>query len=437
MRDIALTLIFFGILPFVFSRPYIGVYLWTWFSLMNPHRLTWGFAFYFPFAEIIAITTLVSILMSKEPARIPWTRETVLLLVFSLWMLCTTFFAMYPDPAWEQWDKVWKIMLMIYVTIMLIDTRQKLDWLVWVIVLSIGLYGVKGGIFTIVHGGVYRVQGPAGSFIGGNNEMGLVLIMIVPLMRYLQLQARHVWVHQGVSVAMILTGVAAIGTQSRGALVGMLAMGAMLWLKSRNKIATLVSLVLIVGALAATMPQAWYDRMSTIETFEQDESALGRINAWWAAYNVANDRVTGGGFNAFHRVFFQMYAPDPDNVHDVHSIYFEVLGEHGWIGFTMFMLLAWFVWNTGNLTRRQAKDRMETKWAADLAAMVQVSMIGYASSGAFLGLAYFDLYYTLIAVMVVCSLILQNQINSLESAADARMHGDKELDNKTAGKALT
>ena len=132
MRDIALTLIFFGALTYVFSRPYIGIYLWTWLSLMNPHRLTYGFAFTFPFAQIVALATLASMLVSKEPKRLPWTRETVVMLVFILWMLFTTVFAMYPELAWEQWNKVWKIMLMVYITLMLINSRQKLDWLLWV-----------------------------------------------------------------------------------------------------------------------------------------------------------------------------------------------------------------------------------------------------------------------------------------------------------------
>ena len=203
-------------------------------------------------------------LASKEPKRIPWTRETILLLIFTLWMLLTTFFAFYPDLAWEQWGKVWKIMFMIYVTLMLINTRQKLDWLVWVVVLSLGLYGVKGGIFTIVTGGAHRVQGPLGSFISGNNEMALALIMIIPLMRYLQLQAKSFWIRRGLAVSMFLTGIAAIGTQSRGALVGMVAMGIFLVLKSRNKFFTLLPILVIVGAVAMIMPQEWHDRMSTI-----------------------------------------------------------------------------------------------------------------------------------------------------------------------------
>jgi probable O-glycosylation ligase (exosortase A-associated) len=423
MRDIVLTAIFFGMLPFVFSRPYVGIYIWSWLGFMNPHRLCWGFAYEFPFAQIVAIVTLISMLKSKESKQIPWTRETVLLLIFILWMLFTTFFAFNSDGAWDQWDKVWKIQLMLFVMLMLIDTKQKLDWLIWVIVLSLGLYGVKGGIFTIVQGGAYNVMGPAGSFIGGNNEIGLALIMTIPLMRYLQLQAKSVWIHQGVTVAMLLTGIAAIGSNSRGALVGMVVMGTFLWIKSRNKMFTLLSILLVAGALATIMPQKWYDRMGTIETYEEDRSATDRINAWRMAFNIASIRITGGGFGAFVPWVATIYAPNPERAAEAHSIYFEVLGEHGFIGFTMFMLLAWFTWNTGNRIRRLARHRSETKWAADLASMTQVSMIGYAGSGAFLGLAYFDLYYTLIAIMVICKIVCQQELAALDVVPETSRYG--------------
>ena len=425
MRDIALTLIFFGFLSFVFTRPYVGIYIWTWLGLMNPHRLTYGFAFSFPFAQITAIVILISMVASKEPKRIPWTRETVLLLIFTLWMLFTTFFSFFPEPAWEQWGKVWKIMLMIYITMMLINTRQKLDWLVWVIVLSLGLYGVKGGIFTIVTGGAHRVQGPLGSFISGNNEMALALIMIIPLMRYLQLQAEESWVRLGLTVAMLLTGIAAIGSQSRGGLIGIVAMGVFLALKSRNKLVTLLPILVIVGAVAVIMPQEWYDRMSTITSEERDSSVQGRFVAWKMAVNLAKDRITGGGFETFHPSIYYMYSDHSDKVSstDAHSIYFEIIAEQGFIGFFLFMLLAWLTWNTGSRIRRLAGKSMETRWSYDLASMLQVSLVGYATAGAFLGLAYFDLYYDLIAMMVICRMLLLEEIAGKAGVADVRMAG--------------
>jgi probable O-glycosylation ligase (exosortase A-associated) len=225
MRDIFVTAVIFGLLPFVFKRPWVGILLWSWLGYMSPHRLTWGFAYNLPFSMIVGLVTIVAFVASKEKKDMPWTRETIVLLIFIGWMLFTTFFAFYPDLAWFQWNKVWKIQLMVFLTALIITDRQKLHWLVWVIVLSFGFYGVKGGIFTIINGGAYRVQGPAETFIQGNNEMALALVMTIPLIRYLHLQETRKWIKTGLASAMVLTGVAAIGSQSRGGLVAMVAMG--------------------------------------------------------------------------------------------------------------------------------------------------------------------------------------------------------------------
>ena len=401
MRDLFITGVIFGLLPLVFKRPWIGILLWSWIGYMNPHRLAWGFAYDFPFAMVVGLVTIVSFMASKEKKEMVWTRETIILLIFIGWMLFTTFFAFYPDAAWFQWNKVWKIQLMVFLTALIITDRHQLHWLVWVIALSFGFYGVKGGIFTIINGGAYRVQGPAGTFIGGNNEMALALVMAIPLIRYLHLQETRKWIKIGLASAMVLTGVAAIGSQSRGGLVAMLAMGLFLWLKSRNKIVTGFYMMIAVAIMASVMPQEWYDRMSTIKTYQQDESAEGRINAWYTAFNVAKDRITGGGFETFKPPTFRQYAPNPWNVHDVHSIYFEQIGEQGFIGFSLFMLLGLLTWIRAQQIIKRCRTDPDKKWASDLAAMIQVSFVGYAAGGAFLGLSYFDLPYHLMIMLVL------------------------------------
>ena len=406
MRDIALTLVIFGTLPFILWRPYIGILVWTWIGFMNPHRLTWSFAYDMPFAMIVALVTLIALLISREPKKIPWTRETILLLIFLAWLLLTTTFAMYPTRAWPHLNQIWKILLMVYVTMILMQSRERINQLVWVIALSIGFYGVKGGIFTILHGGVYHVRGPEGSFISGDNEMGLALIMTIPLLRYLQLTVRNMWLRGGLHAAMVLCAVATVGSQSRGALVGLVAMGSFLWLKSRNKIFTAILGIVAIGLVLSVMPQEWYDRMATIKNYEADQSAMGRINAWKMAFNMAKDRPLGGGLDAFQPYSFALYAPDPDNVHDSHSIYFEVLGEQGFVGLAMFLMLGLMSWRTASWVIGRARRDREKRWVADLAAMIQVSLVGYATSGAFLGLAYFDYYYTLIALVVLCKIVL-------------------------------
>lgn len=401
MRDIVLAIIVFGLLPYILARPSWGVYLSAWLGYMNPHRLCYGFMLNFPVVMIVALTTLVGMIITKEKKRMIWSREIVVLLIMLAWMGVTTTQAFFFDLAWEQYIKVIKIQILTLMTLMLLTTREKLHIFVWVIVLSLGFYGVKGGIFTIVHGGVYRVQGPLGTFIGGNNELALALVMTIPLMRYLHLQETRQWVKLGLVGAMLLTAVAAVGSQSRGALVALLITGTIFWLKSRGKILSGLLLAAAVAATAAIMPQEWYDRMHSIKNYQEDASALGRINAWWTAYYVAKDRVTGGGFEMFRWPVFKQYAPEPERVHDVHSIYFEMLGEHGFIGLFLFLTLLGLTWRKCSSIIRRAKRDKELYWARDLAAMLQVSIVAYMSGGAFLGLAYFDYIYHLIAIAAI------------------------------------
>lgn len=381
--------------------------MWSWLAYMNAHRACWGFARSMPFSLVVALCLLISLLTSKEDKRIPWTAETTMLVIFILWMLLTTIFALNPDGAWEQWSKVWKIQLITFITMMIIKDPQRIYLLVATIAMSLGFYGVKGGIFTILTAGSYRVWGPDGTMIGGNNEIGLALIMTIPLIRYLQMHSKPVWFRNGCFWAMILCVVAVFGTQSRGALLGIVAMGTFLIMKGKNRFAYAILALFCGITLLAFMPESWHERMGTIKNYEQDGSAMGRINAWGFAINLATSRLLGGGFETFTPFLFKIYAPNPDDYHDAHSIYFEILGEHGFIGLAIFLTLAILTWRRATLTAKEADRYPEMKPLADLMRMIQVSLVGYAVSGAFLGMAYFDLYYALISIVVMSNYVVR------------------------------
>jgi len=172
-------------------------------------------------------------------------------------------------------------------------------------------------------------------------------------------------------------------------------------LKSRKRLPLLLALIIIVPAAYYFMPESWHARMGTIQTYQQDASAEGRINAWWTAYYVALARpIVGGGYGMFVPWVFREYAPEPENVHDAHSIYFEALGEHGFVGFFLFLGLGLLAISTSRSIVRRTKGDPRLFWMRDLASMIHVSLIGYASAGAFLGLGYFDFYYDLLAVLI-------------------------------------
>jgi probable O-glycosylation ligase (exosortase A-associated) len=421
MRAVLLFLAVFGSLPFVLFRPHVGILLWAWLGFMNPQMLSWGMARSIPFAEVVAITTFLGMLLSGRWRLPPLTKETVTLVLFAVWMQTTTLFALYPTGAWTQWEKVAKILLMVFVTMMVIRTLDHLRALIWVLVLSLAYYGVRGAVGTLLSGGENLVFGPDGSFIQGNNELGLALIMIIPLMRYLHLTTSQLWVRQGLVITMVSSLIAVLGTHSRGAQLGLVAMLGLLVLKSSRRLGLLALMFIVLPVSLSLMPAKWFERMETLRHYRDDASAMARINAWQFAYNFALERpILGGGFETFQPELFRIYAPDPTKSHDAHSIYFEVLAEHGFVGLLLYLCIAFSIWMSCSWMVRHARDEPELAELEHLGRMIQVSLVSYAVAGAFLGLAYFDLYYNLLALVVVSRVLLLSRAVSVHAEATER-----------------
>ena len=402
MRDIIITLIVFGSLPLILRRPFVGVVMWTWLGLMNPHRMAWGFSLNFPFAFIVFIATVVAYLMSREPKRIPWSREIVILAILLVWMFISTTNSLYPGAAWEQWGKVWRIQLGVLLTLMLTTSMERVHALIWTIGVSLGFYGIKGGLWSIMTGGTNRVYGPDGTFIGGNNEIGLALVMTAPLLWYLALETTNRKLKLALYGSTALTLIAIVGTHSRGAFLGIAVMGFMMFMKAKRKLLPLLMGIAFVVALPFVAPQEWFDRMHTIETYEEDKSATNRIKAWNKSIDIANQRLTGGGYE-----FISI-----TNGVDCHSIYFEILSEHGWPGLVLFLTLGLMTFMKCGRIRKLTRKRPDLSRPYNLASMLQVSLAGYATSGAFLGLAYFDFLYVLVVVTVVLYTVVRNQLDA-------------------------
>lgn len=411
MRDIIIALVVFGAVPYILTRPHIGVLVWSWLGYMNPHRMTYGFAYSFPFSTVTAIATLAGIVFSSEKKTMPWSGALVAWILFVIWLNVTTPFALNPAEAMYEWDRTMKTMLMVLITLLVINTQERINALVWIIVLSLGFYGVKGGIFSLATGGNYRIWGPESSFIEDNNSLALALVMTLPLMRYLQLRAKNKYLRWGMLASILLTAVSILTSFSRGALLAGSIMAVFLAWKSQYRLRMFLAMLVLVPAMLAMMPQAWWDRMNTIQTYDQDASAMGRINAWMFAYNLALDRpLVGGGFKAFSQELFYKYAPDPEDHHAAHSIYFQVLGDHGFVGLLLFLLLGGMTLLTGRWVIKHTRDRPDLLWAHDLAGMLQVSAMGYAAGGAFLSLAYYDLFYHIMALMIILKYMVRQII---------------------------
>src|SRR3972149_6834646 len=221
MRDLAVLIFMIGGAFFGLTRPWLGVLSLAILGYLNPHRYAWGFSTTMPVYFIVFGATAAGILMnSQDRQSFPWTRETKLFIILLAWFTLTTFLSPdFPDAAREQWSKVMKVYIGIFPTLWLINSRERLRWLVIVIALSFGLIGLKGGIFVLGTGFNHRVWGPPGTFYGGNNEIALALNMVLPLLILCAKEVQNINIKLIFYAVFVFSIFSIIGSWSRGGLV--------------------------------------------------------------------------------------------------------------------------------------------------------------------------------------------------------------------------
>jgi probable O-glycosylation ligase (exosortase A-associated) len=430
MRDLVLVLAFAVLLPAVFKHPVIGAYLWAWFSLMNPHKMTYGFAYALPFAQMIAIVTMAALALNTRRQRLPMNAITLLWLALAVWMCVSSLFALNAsDVVLERWIFVMKIHVMLFVSLMLVVDAKQFRALVVIVTLSIAYFGIKGGVFTAITGGAYRVWGPAG-MLGGNNELAVGLVAVVPFLYWMRQTAARPWIRHLLTVSVVLCVLSILGTQSRGALLGVLAMAFFLGLKSQHPVRVSLGILVMLALAIGFMPDSWTERMDTIGSYEEDTSAMSRLWTWATLWNAAVDRpLVGTGFRADSVEIFARYAPlggkweafsGLEKVWVAHSIYFQMLGEHGFVGLALYLALWITVWvQAGRLARAAVVVPDLAAWLPLLLRMIQVSLIGFAVGGAFLSLAYLDLPYYFMGYVILARVFVDRAARAGATAGAA------------------
>jgi probable O-glycosylation ligase (exosortase A-associated) len=403
----------------------VGAIAWGWLSFANPHREVFGFAYGQPFNLIIAIATLSGILLSRSGFRL--CRDTTLYLVLALsaCLIASAIFSLDPDASLPKVEEYIKTLIFMVVVAGLMNTKVRIMAMVWIIVISLGYFGTKGGLLFIASGGRHHFTGPAQSMINDRNQLALALIMAIPLMNYLRLTSARTVVRIALAAGMGLTTLAVLGTYSRGGFIALLAMGAFLWWRSRQKIVLLVLVGIIAIPAVMLVPHQWTQRMETIsEAHEDDNSFRGRLLAWAYNTNAALDRpLVGAGVWALQGGACLPYMP-PEGVlgrkentcRAAHSIYFDALGSLGFPGFLAYMTLALVAWRNVQRIVTLTQNRADLLWMGDLARMIQVSFVGFFVGGAALSMTFYDVYLILVAAVSVMRVMAERTGNAAKAA---------------------
>ena len=433
MRGLILVVVFFALLPVVFKRPYVGILMWFWISLMNPHRVIYGFATSIPYAMLVAVVTLGSwlLLHPEEPKALPRDRTTFLLIALMIWISITTLVgAGGADTLVAIWAESEKMLLMTVVTYILTNTRQRFDQLVLVCVVSVVFYGFKGGVFVFLTGGSYRIYGPAASKIADNNDLGVALTMMVPLLIYLAQRYTHPYLKWPMRGLIGFTVIGDLFTYSRGALLAIGAMTSVLWLRTRHKLAIAIVVVGAVGAVFLFAPAAWFARMQTIETYNEDSSARGRLFFWQLSWAVAlKHPITGAGFNWSYNPYWVNSQtagtglPPLTRPRAPHSIWFKMVSNHGFVGLSLFVGLFVAAFLDAQWLIARTRDNVELAWANNFGRMLQASLAGFAVGGSFGNLDMYDGFYVLVIMVAAARRVVVAELASQRRALEQPIAG--------------
>jgi len=409
LRDVVFMLVWLGLIPVSLVRPWIGILAWYWIAFMVPHGLTWGFSRTLPVAMGIGGATLLGWLFTKERKPLPRTWTVIGLALLTAHFTLTTVTAFNREMAMGKWEWVIKVLLMTIVTMTLFQDRAKLRWLYMVTALSLGFYGLKGGIWVLRSGGSERVFGPDMSFFADNNTLGLALCMILPMLLYLSREEPRPLLKKILQVTFFLTIIAILFTYSRGAFLGLVIILAVLIWRSPWRLR--FGMALLIGALVAAplLPEGLWERIQSIGEQKSEEtrdrSVQGRFEAWRTAWNIALDHpFTGYGFRVLWNpniwIMYSGLELQGPRTTDAHSLYFEVLGEHGFVGFGLYLLVLAGTLTTLRRIRKRWRGHPEHGYLAHYAEMTQLCLYPFLVAGAFIGVAYFDLYFYFVAASV-------------------------------------
>ena len=406
MRGLIVAFLILGWVPAILMKPHIGVLVWSWVSHMVPQFYTFNFARTFPFLVVIFGVTALGVLVTKDRTRFPSHPVIFALILYWIWITITTFSAF--DSAISQIKLIHmsKVIIFTILAAALMQSPNRLKSFVWVVGLSLGFIAVKGGLFTLLTGGAARVEG-AGGMMADNNQLAMAMAMFVPIAFYIAQNPPMRILKWPLIFASMLVPLAVVGTQSRGGFAALAAVVFMMILKTKHKFKTLIFIGILSGLGYNFMPDSYKNRISSSENATEDSSFVGRVIMWKFSVNLADDNpIVGGGFNTFYvQRAKELYMPAGHTARAPHSIYFEVLAEHGYPGLIIFLTLLFTGFYAGGTQAKKYRAYTETKWIGDLCAALQLSIVGYAVGGLTVNIATFDIFFHFLAIIVMCQVV--------------------------------
>jgi probable O-glycosylation ligase (exosortase A-associated) len=423
LRDLAFVGFLAALAVFGLRRPFIFVLAYAYVDIVSPQRLSYYLLNSVPISLIFCTLAVLGWLVADDKRDARFGPRQAILLMLLGWAGYTTLNADFPVEALGKWDWVWKALAFAAFLPLTLRTKLRIEALILFMILSASSIIVVGGIKTLASGGGYgalnlMVDNNSGLYEG--STISTVAIAIIPLILFL---AKHGtiypadWRVRAFAYALVFACLLIpIGTEARTGLI-CIALLAVLMLRATKRRILYLTLMAAAGLAAMPLlPQSFTSRMDTISDYKADSSASTRLAVWKWTWDYARENPLGGGFEAYLQNKLTIEKVETttsgatetiatrqefDRARAYHSSYFEMLGEQGFPGLALWLLLHL----TGlirmeALRRRFLKETGGKSWIAPLATALQHGQLIYLAGSLFVGIAFQPFIFMLIAVQI-------------------------------------
>jgi putative inorganic carbon (HCO3(-)) transporter len=424
MRDLAFVGYIAFIMLMAFKRPFLFTLVYAYIDIVSPQRLSYFLLNSIPLSLILFAFAFLGFIISDEKNDVRVSPRWFLLILLLGYCGYTTTVAAEPVAAFEKWNWVWKALVFASFLPLTLRTKLRIEATILTMVLCASALIVTGGIKTAAGGGGYGsliilIDDNSGLFEG--SIISCVAITIIPLILWLTKHGtvfKPDWKVRVYAAALIFACLLIpVGTQARTGIVCIAVLGILLLRYTRHRLLYLGAVALIGLITIPFLPSSFTQRAETIKNYKADESASTRLAVWAWTWEYVKEHPMGGGFDVYrqNRIRYEITnveqpgeapASDVKEIVDegraFHSSYFEMLGEQGFPG-----LIMWLIIHLGGVWRMEAISRMyrkrnkpEEAWVAPLATALQSSQIIYLVGSLFVGIAFQTFFYMLIAVQI-------------------------------------
>jgi len=412
LRSLWLLFVYVSFLGLSVSAPFVATLGYVWVDTFQPQNIAFILLNQFPVAMIMGLVALGGYFLMDRRSPPPLTLQTMLQVVMAIWVTMTLIWAQVPGAAWEKWDWAFKTIAFATFIPFIIRSRVQIEAFAQTYVFSLAANFVPYGLKVLISGGGYGTNLGLQAGNSGQAEGGLLstsCLMAVPLAIFLASHSQLIpkfklmpLAYWGIAGLAVTT---ALGTYERSALIGLVILGIYMWGRSKRKLGFGIVLAVVACVVVYSTSGAWNARVSTIGNYEQENSAYSRILIWQWTLGFVATHPLGGGFATYqiNHIDFPARGADPGHTEfgrAFHSSYFEVLGEHGYPGIVIFLLLAGSTLLMLRRIAKKARPYPELQWIVGLSDALQSGLAVFLSSGAFVGLAFQPMFWYFISMSV-------------------------------------